>query len=141
MFNETKTISIAAYEQTWIDGLNRGDLSVAKQVFHEDCTIHINGGPQKELSLDEFTQMLKGFLVAFPDLNFHIDDTVVSGNKVSFRWTAQGTHLGPVGDMPATGNALAIDGLIIDHLVDGKVANRWELWDQASMLQQLGIIP
>jgi hypothetical protein len=31
------------YEQTWIDGLNRGEVSEAEKVFAADCVIHING--------------------------------------------------------------------------------------------------
>jgi uncharacterized protein with von Willebrand factor type A (vWA) domain len=33
---------------------------------------------------------------------------------------------------------LALDGLILDHVVGGKVRERWEQWDQSLMLQQLG---
>ena len=34
---------------------------------------------------------------------------------------------------------MAIDGLILDRLVDGKVQEHWEQSDQAIMLQQLGL--
>jgi predicted ester cyclase len=34
---------------------------------------------------------------------------------------------------------MAIVGLIFDRLVDGKVVERWEQWDQPNMLQQLGL--
>jgi hypothetical protein len=49
------------------------------------------------------------------------------------------TNTGPVGEMLATGRGVEIEGLIIDHLVDGKVAKRWELWDQMAMMQQFGL--
>lgn len=42
------------------------------------------------------------------------------------------------GLLAPSGKAMAIDGLIVDHLVDGKVRERWEQWDQSLMLQQLG---
>jgi predicted ester cyclase len=32
-----------------------------------------------------------------------------------------------------------IDGLIIDHLEDGKVRERWEQYDYGVMMQQLGV--
>ena len=41
----------ATNEHTWIDGLNRGDLSVADKVFAADCVIHINGSPDPNLGL------------------------------------------------------------------------------------------
>jgi predicted ester cyclase len=132
---------ISEYEQKWIDGLNSGDISVADEVFQPDCVIHINGNPQRDLSLDNFKQMLSGFLVAFPDLHFTLDDQFTSGDKVSTRWTAKGTNTGPLGEMKATGRGIEIEGLIIDYVVNGKVAKRWELWDQMAMMQQLGLVP
>jgi steroid delta-isomerase-like uncharacterized protein len=127
------------YEQTWIDGLNRGDLSVADKVFAADCVIHINGSPDPDLSVAGFQQMVAGLLAAFPDLRFRIDDQVVAGDRIATRWVAEGTNSAPFGNVPATGRRVRVDGLILDHVVDGRVAERWELWDQAGMMQQLGL--
>ena len=38
-----------------------------------------------------------------------------------------------------TGRRVRIGGLILDRVDDGKVIERWELWDQMGMLQQLGL--
>ena len=131
---------ISEYLQKWIDSLNSGNVSVADEVFQPDCVIHINGNPQRDLSLDNFKQMVAGLLVAFPDLHFTINDQFTSGEKVSTRWTATGTNSGPFGEMQATGKKVEIEGLIIDYVVNGKVAKRWELWDQMAMMQQLGVV-
>jgi predicted ester cyclase len=140
MNQKSSTLAVSEYEQKWIDGLNRGDVSVADDIFQPDCVIHINGGPARDLSIDNFKQMISGFLTAFPDLHFTIEDQLTSGEKVSARWTAKGTNTGPLGDMKPTGKKIAIEGLIIDHVVNGKVAKRWELWDQMAMMQQLGLV-
>ena len=133
-------MDIAAYERTWIEGLNRGDVSAADRAFAPDCVIHINGSPEPNLSLDGFKEMMSGLLGAFPDLRLTIEDQIVAGDKVATRWTAQGTNSGPLGSMPATGRRIQISGLILDRVVDGKVVERWELWDQMAMLQQLGLV-
>ncbi len=137
--NENSTMVILEYEQKWVDGLNSGNVSVADDVFHPDCVIHINGNPERDLSLDNFKQMLAGLLIAFPDLHFTINDQFNSGEKVCTRWTAKGTNSGPFGEMQATSKEIEIEGLIIDYIVNGRVAKRWELWDQMAMMQQLGI--
>ena len=108
-------------------------------VCSADCIIHINGRPGPNLSVDAFKQMVAGLLAAFPDLRFSIEDQIVAGDKVTTRWTAQGTNSGPFGSMPATGRRIQISGLILDRVVDGKVVERWEQWDQMGMLQQLGL--
>jgi len=130
---------VLEYEQKWVDGLNSGNVSVADEVFQPDCTIHINGNPQLDLSLDNFKQMLGGLLVAFPDLHFTINDQFTSAEKVCTRWTATGTNTGPFGEMQPTGKRIEIEGHIIDYIVNERVAKRWELWDQMAMMQQLGI--
>ena len=129
----------ATCQQTWIDGLNRGDVSVADEAFAADCVIHINGSPDRNLDVRGFKQMVAGLLAAFPDLRFTIEDQIVAGNKVATRWVAEGTNSAPFGNVPATGRRVRVDGLILDRVADGKVVERWEQWDQAGMMQQLGL--
>ena len=132
-------MQITEYERIWIDGLNRGDVSVADQVFAPDCVIHISGGTDPNLSREGFTQMVSALLSAFPDVRFTIEDQIAAGDKVATRWSAEGTNSGAFGPGPATGRRMRIDGLILDRIVDGKVAERWEQWDQMGMMRQLGL--
>ena len=134
----SQVLTVVEYEQKWIESLNRGDVSGADEAFAPDCVIHITGAPVPDLDLAGFKQMLGGFLVAFPDLRFTIEDQVVSGDKVAFHWFAEGTHTGPLGGAPPTGKRVRIAGVLFDHVVDGRVVERWEQWDQPAMLRQLG---
>ena len=129
--------SLMEYQRIWINGLNRGDVSVADDVFAPDCVVHITGVPAPMRGSD-WTSFVAGMLSAFPDLHFTMEDQLSQGDLVAFRWHATGTHKGPLGAAPATGKAVAIDGLIVDRVVNGKVQERWEQFDQARMLQQLG---
>lgn len=132
-------MQIAAYERTWVEALNRGDVSVADSVFASDCVIHINGSPERNLSLDGFKQMMSGLVAAFPDLHLTIEDQIAAGDKVATRWVAVGTNSADFGSVPATGRQVRVDGLILDRVVEGRVVERWEQWDQMGMLQQLGL--
>lgn len=129
----------ATCQQTWIDGLNRGDVSVADKVFAQDGVIHINGSPDPNLSVAGFKQMMTGLLAAFPDLRIVVEDQVAAADKVATRWVAEGTNSGPFGPVPPTGRRVRVDGLILDRVADGKIVERWEQWDQAGMMQQLGL--
>lgn len=132
-------MQVTEYERIWIEGLNRGDVSVADVVFASDGVVHINGSPDPDLSVDGFKQMLSGLLTAFPDLRFTIEDQVVAGDKVATRWSAEGTNSAAFGPAPATGRRVRINGLILDRVAAGKVVERWEQWDQMGMMQQLGL--
>ncbi len=127
------------YERIWTDGLNQGDVSLADEVFTSDCIVHLTGVAEPIKGVEAWKQVVRGLLAAFPDLRFTINEEIVAGDRVAFRWHAHGTNNGPLGPVPPTGRKVAIEGLIVDHLVDGKVAERWEQYDQSLMLQQLGL--
>lgn len=133
------SLTITKYEQIWVSGLNRGDVSGADEAFAANCIIHMAGAPDPNLSVSEFKELVSGLLTAFPDLHFSVNDQMVSGDKVATRWTAIGTHTGPLGDSPPSGNKAKFEGLILDRVVEGQVVERWEQWDQMGMLQQIGL--
>ena len=130
--------SAVEYERIWIAGLNRGDVSAAEVTFAPDCVIHITGLAEPVRGLAPWKDLKAGLLRAFPDLHLTIEDQLVQGDRVAFRWRATGTHTGPLGAAPPTGKRIALDRLIIDRVADGRVQERWEQWDQSLMLQQLG---
>jgi steroid delta-isomerase-like uncharacterized protein len=131
---------ITEYERKWVEALNRGDVSMADEVFTPDCVIHITGSPEPIRGTAGFKQMLEGMLAAFPDLHFTIEDQFVADDKVATRWKARGTNTGPLGEIQPTGRRVEVEGLILDRVMDGKVAERWEQWDQPGMMQQLGLM-
>ena len=90
--------------------------------------------------LEAWKRLVGGLLVAFPDLHFTMEDQFRAGDRVAFRWRATGTHTGPLGNIPATGKRMEVEGVIIDRLANGVVVERWEQWDQPRMLQQLGLV-
>ena len=130
--------SPAENQRLWIEALNRGDVSAADAAFSPDCVIHITGVAAPLRGLGPWKELVGGLLAAFPDMRFSIEEQFVQGDRAAFRWRAVGTHTGPLGNAPPTGKSVALDGLIVDHMEDGKVKERWEQWDQSLMLQQLG---
>jgi len=130
---------LADYQRAWVEGLNRGDVSRADDVFAPDCVVHVTGMPEPVRGVQAWKEFVAGFLTAFPDLHFVMDEALVDGDRVAHRWHAVGTHDGPLGPVPATGRKISIDGLIIDRVANGRVVERWEQLDQSLMLRQLGL--
>ncbi len=79
---------------------------------------------------------------AFPDLKVEILQLVGEGDYVAERAVWRGTNTGPtvVGGSP-TGKRAEWNGMVFWRFEDGKVAERWGVFDVAGMLQQLGVIP
>jgi steroid delta-isomerase-like uncharacterized protein len=89
---------------------------------------------------------LKAFLAtvlfpAFPDQRWVIEEQIAEGDKVVSRFTMYGTHRGDFMGFPATGRSIAVKGVVIDRVVNGKWKDSRLLMDNLSLLQQLGGLP
>jgi predicted ester cyclase len=101
--------------------------------------VHNSGAPDP-LSLDGFKQLAGAFLAAFPGGEHTIEDMVSEGDKVVTRVIYRGTHTGDLMGMPPTGKQVAVPAMIVDHITNGKIVETWRLFDQMSMMQQLGVM-
>lgn len=102
-------------------------------------TAYINSNPPMDRAGHE--AMAHMFFAAFPDFNQTIEETVVEGDRVVVRFTARGTHTGPLMDIPPTSRAIEVGGIAIFRVEDGRVAELREMFDEMSLMQQIGVIP
>lgn len=107
----------------------------ASFVSHDPATPDLPKGPEA------FRKILKTYRTAFPDSRFTIDEQIAEGNLVVTRWTAKGTHKGPLRGIAPTNKKVTITGLTMDRIADGKVAESWVNWDAFGMMQQIGAVP
>ena len=84
---------------------------------------------------------LSGFLGAFPDSTFTIDDMIAEGDRVATKKTFNGTHTAALGDIPATGRRVTLQYVDIMRVRNGRIVEHWLSMDQLSFLQQLGVMP
>jgi predicted ester cyclase len=78
---------------------------------------------------------------AFPDQQWVTEEQLTDGDKVVSRFTFSGTHQGNFMGIPATGRQVAVKGVVIDRVVDGKWKDSRLLMDNLALLQQLGALP
>ena len=67
-----------------------------------------------------------------------VDDLVVEGDRLAWRWTFEGTHTGPFAGVAPTHKQVVLRGVNLQTLKEGKVVEHWTLADLASALRQLG---
>jgi steroid delta-isomerase-like uncharacterized protein len=119
----------------------QGDLDVADAVFASDYVGHDPSLPQPIRGPAEFKRFVTMYRTAFPDLELTVDDQLADGDLVATRFTARGTHRGPLMGIPPTGRKVTVTGISIDRMVNGKSAESWTNYDVMGMMQQLGILP
>ena len=78
---------------------------------------------------------------AFPDLRMTVNDLMIDGDRAVWRWTFSATHRGEFAGVPATGRHVEYDGVSIERVRDGRIAERWDFPDLLTALTQIGAIP
>jgi predicted ester cyclase len=78
---------------------------------------------------------------AFPDGGVTIEEVIAEEDKVAVRFTYRGTHQGELMGIAPTGTQVTVSGMDINRIVEGKIAERWAVFDMLGILQQLGVVP
>lgn len=133
---EANKAVIRAFVESW----NNGDLDRLGNLMDEACTLTVSGqtlsmGPS---AMRQNAQYWRG---AFPDWRFELLDLIAEGDKVVAYMPYTGTQTGPALDIPATGRAVRVSEIVIFRVVDGKIVEAWEVYDEYWMRRQLGAQP
>ncbi|MVM32575.1 hypothetical protein GO755_21220 [Spirosoma sp. HMF4905] len=81
------------------------------------------------------------YLKAFPDVTWTPVIQIAEGDKVASYCLFSGTHTGELMGIPASNRKMNTQGFVIDRYKDGKIAERIQIGDDLSVLQQIGAIP
>lgn len=97
-------------------------------------------GPGLEMtSLEEYKQAYGTFLSAFQNTEITVEDLVEEGDKVVSRVVLRGVHKGDLPDLPATGRSFTLPLTTIFRLVDGKIVEECEAYNELDLMTQLGM--
>jgi steroid delta-isomerase-like uncharacterized protein len=124
-----------------VEVLNNKNLSAIDEIAAEDY-VELDPLPGQAPGREGLKALLETVLFpAFPDQRWVTDEQIAEGDKVVSRFTMYGTHRGDFMGIPATGRTIAVKGVVIDRVVDGKWKDSRLLMDTLSLLQQLGALP
>jgi predicted ester cyclase len=94
---------------------NTGDIESLDAVVAEGYVLH------PDSTLDDLKQAVRSARHGLPDLTVTIEETVAEADKIAYRWTMRGTHLGEMDGIAPTGKSVAFTGITILTVKDGKV--------------------
>lgn len=119
--------------------LNKKDTTVYSELYSADYGWYFPANNTNKLNREEEAGFVKLLWLAFPDIQWHIEEIVTSGNVVMVRFTNEGTHEGEYQGIPPTGNKWESGGVWIARIDDGKLAEVREEADVLGWVQQLGM--
>lgn len=117
--------------------LNRGNLMVIGDLIHPNY--RYDSPSESMQGIDQLKAFVQALRNAFPDLRVHIEEQFGTDEKICTRISMTGTHLGDFLGIPATGKPVKLQGVIISQIKDGLIHREWELLDQLTLLQQIGL--
>jgi predicted ester cyclase len=108
------------FEEGWVKGNVAAveDFMVPNYIEHQVPDVQL-------ASRDSLKQLLATYYKAFPDMKSVLHDIFAQGDRVAFRWSVNGTHLGDWVGIPPTGNHITASGITIYRITGGKAVEGW----------------
>ena len=130
-----KALVLNYVERIW----NRGDIAALDELTTPTFLYHMGSQPGRDHAA--MRQLVTMLHTAFPDWRIQVVEIVAEQSTVVIRWEGKVTHLGAFQGIPATGKQIAVNGINMYHVIDGKVATEWEQTHTLGWLQQMGVLP
>jgi predicted ester cyclase len=117
------------------EGVAKGRVEVFAELVSADAVDH--SGPTTVTGIEGFKSRTRGIHAAFADIEVVIEDLLVDGDKVAWRWTLTAAHHGPFLGVAPTGKRVTMTGMNIQRVANGVVVEHWSNADQLGLLRQV----
>ena len=120
---------------------NQQDFGVVQENYIDDFAF--TGPTDRTLTgASSYTDLIRGLLSAFPDLELQVDEVYWMGNDqdgylTSERWSAEATHTGAGIYGPPTGKRVQIWGITQHQIDNGRISAEWMLFNELDLMMQL----
>lgn len=121
------------------DVFNNGNLSMLDAIIHPEYQYKSPAGTLQ--GIEQLKEFIQAFRRAFPDLSLQIEDFFAHDDRSCTAFTLKGTHEEDFMEIPATKKSVLVQGMVMSRFKDGKISEDWEILDNLSLFQQLGVIP
>jgi steroid delta-isomerase-like uncharacterized protein len=129
----------ATARRIWEEIIPSGDVTAVAEITHPDVVDH-SARPGEPKGVEGFQQTIRWLNRAFSDLRFDVHHVVGEGDTVVVHCTLTGRHTGDLMGIPPTNRSVAVPMVHILRFRDGRVAENWEVRNDAVTMRQLGLI-
>jgi predicted ester cyclase len=130
-----------AIVRRFFEAFAANDEGALKEVLAPDLVAYSHGAPGPQ-SREAHLQTIGSWNAAFGETHFTIEEQLAEGDKVATRVTMRSVHnRGDFQGVPPTGKQVAVSGISLERINDGKIVERRVSGDWLGMMQQLGLIP
>ena len=127
------------FKEVW----DEGNEDAIDRLLAPDGQVHGLTGPDSPpvIGPAAFKPIFHMFREAFGDLEIHIERTVVEGDTCAAHCRVKGKHVGSALGGEPTGRPVDFYGMAIIRTAGDKLVEGWNVFDFATMYQQIGWLP
>lgn len=131
MVQDSRKLALRIIREIW----NDKNPSLIADLYSEECVIHTPDGEVR--GIEGGKRLYQTYTSAFPDVEFEIQQIVTEDNMVSAQLLFTGTHKGPLGKIPASGNFVKVANNCFFRFAHGKLVEQKGVWDTLSLMRQI----
>jgi steroid delta-isomerase-like uncharacterized protein len=129
--------NVKFYDHVWDVVINKGNVNFLDTAYAADIVLHTV--PEIK-GKDSAKAYYANYVTGFSNRQFIVKEILGKGNKVVKYWQFKGTHTGTFFGIPATGKTVDVIGCTIATVVDGKITEEQDFFDNYEFLKQIGLV-
>lgn len=126
-----------ALVRRWFAAMDTGDIDIIDELLPENYIDYNPPLPGLPNGREGVRQAVLALRHAFPDAVHTIEDQMAEGDKVMTRVNVRATFLGGILGFQPTGRTVAVSGIAVHRIVDGKLVEHWAHMDMKGFLEQI----
>lgn len=130
--------NIKLYSKVWDEVINEGKVSVLDTAYAPNVVLHTVPEIKGVANAKAY---YANYVTGFSNREFIVKETFAQGNKLTKYWIFKGKHTGDFFGIPATGKTINVEGCTIATIVNGKITEERDFFDNLEFLRQLGLMP
>ncbi len=130
--------NIKFYSKVWDEVINEGKISVLDTAYAPDVVLHTVPETKGAANVKAY---YANYVTGFSNREFTVKETFAQGNKLTKYWVFKGKHTGDFFGIPATGKTISVEGCTIATIINGKITEERDFFDNLEFLRQLGLMP
>lgn len=115
-----------ALARVWFDEVMNGrDPTAIYRTYAEDYRYAGPGGLVE--GRERAREIAEHLIAAMPDRLSTVIDQIAEGDRVVTRWVSRGTPVSPIMGCEPDGRPVAVHGITISRIVEGRIVEDWEV--------------
>jgi predicted ester cyclase len=131
-----KRQDIEKFVQRWTqEAIVEGRLETFDELLAKE--VRDRSGPVPSQGIEPFKVRAAAVRAAFADLDIRVEDLIVDGDAIAWRWALTGTHAGTFAGVAPTGRRITLHGVNCQRLDGERVTEHWTMVDVFGATQAL----